>query len=105
VCGCLVATLQEFPCVCPKFQRHVGREPEYKHVGTKKEQGWKTMKPVDCTRRYTRMPLFTLAFCRLVLTYFPKPFEMQISPIQAKSLDELSLPPFLVLATWQMTCQ
>ena len=51
------------------------------------------------------MPLFTLAFCRLVLTYFPKPFEIQISSIHAKSLDELSLPPFLDLATWQMTCR
>jgi hypothetical protein len=35
VCGCLVATLQDFSCVYPKFQDHVGRKPEYKHVGMK----------------------------------------------------------------------
>ena len=51
------------------------------------------------------IPLFTLAFGRLVLTYFPKFFESQISSIQVKSLNELSLLPILVLTTWQMTCQ
>lgn len=34
LCGCLVATLQVFPCVCPKFQDNVGHESEDKHVGT-----------------------------------------------------------------------
>ena len=34
LCGCLVAALQDHPCVCPEFQDHVGHEPEYKHVGT-----------------------------------------------------------------------
>ena len=53
-------------------------------------------KLVGCTRRYMEIPLFTLAFGRLILTYFPKPFESQISSIL---LDELSLLPILVLTT------
>lgn len=52
-----------------------------------------------CIRQYMEIPLFTLAFGRLVLTYFPKPFESQISSIQVKSFNELSLLPILVLTT------
>ena len=55
--------------------------------------------PGGCTRQYMDIPLFTLAFGRLVLTYFPKPFESQISSIPVKSLNELSLQPLLVLTT------
>ena len=61
--------------------------------------------PFCCTRQYMEIPLFTLAFGRLVLTYFPKPFESQVSSIRVNSLNELSLPPILVPTTWQMTCR
>ena len=60
---------------------------------------------VGCIRQHMEIPLFTLAFGRLVLTYFPKPFESQVSSIRVNSLNELSLPPILVPTTWQMTCR
>lgn len=83
--------------------------PSTKHVGTERtgreDNEIAVWKPVGCTQRYMGIPLFTLAFGRLVLTYFPKLFESQISSFQVESLNELSMPRILVLATWQMTCQ